>query len=144
MMQNISKEIYIIDMMHFNFCFCFYFHSWSDYDCNDDSIKIKTAPYYNNEHQIFNTKIPRHTEKINLSQKEKGLFLQKNQVFITKIHHEHSTWYAWCDSNARPSESESDTLSSWATGAYNYCVIICLFLNFVKVKRQPLIKQKCY
>ena len=27
-------------------------------------------------------------------------------------------WYARCDSNARPSESESDTLSSWATGAY--------------------------
>ena len=32
-------------------------------------------------------------------------------------------WYAWCDSNARPSESESDTLSSWATGAYRKNII---------------------
>ncbi len=29
-----------------------------------------------------------------------------------------SVWYARCDSNARPSESESDTLTSWATGTY--------------------------
>ena len=27
-------------------------------------------------------------------------------------------WYARCDSNAWPTESESVTLSSWATGAY--------------------------
>lgn len=41
-------------------------------------------------------------------------------------------WYAWCDSNARPSESESDTLSSWATGAYQ-SIIYC---NRSIVKKQ--------
>lgn len=41
-------------------------------------------------------------------------------------------WYARCDSNAWPSESESDTLSNWATGAYGAQTIVTQRISVVK------------
>ena len=41
-------------------------------------------------------------------------------------------WYARCDSNARPSESESDTLSNWATGTYSAYLLYRVFAAFAR------------
>ena len=53
-------------------------------------------------------------------------FIKKKKITLNPIQRGTAlSWYAWCDSNARPSESESDTLSSWATGAYGSEWKIC-------------------
>ena len=54
-----------------------------------------------------------------------SIFPWKKQLFPGKIRGKvlgvffvNEIWYARLDLNQRPSESESDTLSNWATGAY--------------------------
>ena len=47
-------------------------------------------------------------------------------------------WYARCDSNARPSESESDTLSNWATGTYSAHLLYRFPVAFARGKERKI------
>ena len=92
-------------------------------NCDCDSSCYRCLRNY------YNQKIH---DNLNRNQASAYRWKRLNKIFSPCHSRGKIFWYARCDSNARPSESESDTLSNWATGTYSAYLLYRVFAAFAR------------